>query len=263
MSFDRIRRLADRPYPGRIELAALAVLYAGYELVRGFGGEDWAAARAHTADIVGLEQRLSLFVERDVQELASSIAGVPALLGFLYVALHFAGTAAVLIWVHRRRPHAFPFLRTTLIVSTALALVGYVLYPAAPPRLANLGFADTVTSHTGLDLSSDLLGSLYNPIAAVPSLHFGYALIVGVALAQLASSPWLRRVGAAYPALMLLIIVATGNHFFFDAAAGAVVVAAGWLVAHRLRAPATTPVRLPAPSHTWSPHSVPARAEAA
>ena len=84
-------------------------------------------------------------------------------------------------------PPAFPFLRTTLIASTALALVGYVLYPAAAPRLANMGF-DTVTSHTGLDLSSDLLGSFYNPIAAVPSLHFGYALIVGVALAQLAAA---------------------------------------------------------------------------
>ena len=268
MSFARIRRLADRPYPGRIEIAALAVLYGAYEVVRGFGGEDWAAARAHTADIVAVERRLSVFVERDIQELVNSVAGAPALLGFLYVALHFAGTAAVLIWVHRRRPHAFPFLRTTLIVSTALALVGYVLYPAAPPRLANMGFSDTVTTHTGLDLSSDLLGSLYNPIAAVPSLHFGYALIVGVALAQLASSRWLRRLGALYPALMLLIIVGTGNHFFLDAAAGGLVVAAGWLVASRLRAPAveaalTAPVRLTPQADTWTPHSVSARAEAA
>ena len=166
--------------------------------------------------------------------------------------------------MHRRRPHAFPFLRTTLIVSTALALVGYVMYPAAPPRLANMGFADTVTTHTGLDLSSDLLGSLYNPIAAVPSLHFGYALIVGVALAKLAPRRSLRIAGAAYPALMLLIIVATGNHFLFDAAAGAVVVAAGWVTASRLAAPApTAPVRLPAPQHAWTPHSAQARAKAA
>ena len=248
MSFDRIRRIADRPYPGRIELAALAALYGAYELVRGFGGEDWAAARAHTADIVALERRLDLFVERDIQNLASALPGIPTLLGFLYVALHFAGTAAALTWVHRRRPHAFPFLRTTLIVSTGLALVGYVLYPAAPPRLANMGFADTVTSHTGLDLSSVLLGSLYNPIAAVPSLHFGYALIVGVALAQLAPRRSLRIAGALYPAAMLLIIVATGNHFFFDAAMGAVVVAAGWLAARRLSAPApvAAPVQLQA-----------------
>jgi PAP2 superfamily len=263
MSFDRIRRLAGQPHSGRIELLALAVLYGVYELVRGFGGENWVAARAHTADIVALERHLNIFVERDVQTLAGHLPGLPALLGFLYVALHFAGTAAVLIWVHRRRPHAFPFLRTTLIASTALALVGYVLYPAAPPRLADLGFADTVTSHTGLDLSSDLLGSLYNPIAAVPSLHFGYALIVGVAVAQLASRRWLRLAGAAYPALMLLIIVATGNHFLFDAAAGALVVAAGWLIASWLRAPLPAPVRLPAPRRAWTPHSVPARPEAA
>ena len=265
MSFDRIRRLADRPYPGRIELAVLAVLYGVYEIVRGFGGEDWVAARAHTGDIVSLERHLHLFVERDVQDFASQVAGLPALLGFLYVALHFAGTAAVLTWVHSRRPHAFPFLRTTLIASTAIALVGYVLYPAAPPRLADLGFADTVSSNTGLNLSSDLLGSLYNPIAAVPSLHFGYSLIVGVALAQLASWRWLRIAGAAYPALMLLIIVATGNHFFFDAVAGGLVVVAGWLIASRLRAPAVVaaPVRLPAPHEAWTPHSAPARAKAA
>ena len=71
MFLDRLRRLADRPYPGRIELAALAVLYGAYEVVRGFGGEDWAAARAHTADIVALERRLNLFVEQDVQNLAA------------------------------------------------------------------------------------------------------------------------------------------------------------------------------------------------
>jgi hypothetical protein len=263
MSFDRIRRLAGRPHPGRIELLALAVLYGVYELVRGFGGEDWAAARAHTADIVALERRLHLFVERDVQDLAGSIAGVPALLGLLYVLLHFAGTAVALVWVHKRRPHAFPFVRSTLIVSTALALVGYVFYPAAPPRLANLGFADTVTKHTGLDLSSDLLGSFYNPIAAVPSLHFGYSLIVGVAVAQLASQRWLRWLGAAYPALMLLIIVGTGNHFLFDAAMGGLVVAAGWFVASRLQAPAVQPVRLPAPANTWTPHSAPVHTKAA
>jgi hypothetical protein len=253
MSLARIRSLAGRPHSGRAELAALAVLYGAYELVRGFGGEDWAAARAHTADIVALERRLGLFVERDVQQLASAAAGVPALLGLLYVALHFAGTAAVLVWVHRRRPHAFPFLRTTLIVSTGLALVGYVLYVCA----------ETVSAHTGLDLSSDLLGSLYNPIAAVPSLHFGYALIVGVAVAQLATARWVRGLGAVYPAAMLLIVVATGNHFFLDAAAGAVVVTAGWGAAALLRPPAVKPVRLSAARERRVPRPAPARARAA
>ena len=82
-----------------------------------------------------------------------------------------------------------------------------------------------------MNLSSDLLGALYNPFAAVPSLHFGYALIVGVAVFALASNRVLRVAGALYPAAMLVVIVATGNHFFFDAALGAVVAVVGWLVA--------------------------------
>ena len=99
---------------------------------------------------------------------------------------------------------------------------------------ADLGFSDTVTSSTGLDLSSDLLGALYNPFAAVPSLHFGYALIVGAVLFVIAERRAWRVAGALYPAAMLLIIVATGNHFIVDAALGGLVVAVGWLAARAL-----------------------------
>ncbi len=263
MSATRILRSAAKPHSGRVELAALAVLYGVYELVRGFGGENWVAARANTGDIVALEQRVGVFVERDVQGAFAAIAGAPALLGFLYVALHFGGTGAALVWVHRRHPQAFAHLRTTLIVSTAVALTGYILYPAAPPRLAGLGFADTVTTHTGLNLSSDLLGSLYNPIAAVPSLHFGYALAIGVALARVVSGRSLQIVFGSYPVLMLLVIVATGNHFFFDAAAGGLVIVAGWWVAGRAAPMRTGRVRAAAPQDAWTPHGAASRARAA
>ena len=233
-----MRSWVSSPHSGGREIAGLALLYALYEVVRGFGTLDFRAAFAHTAAIVELERDLGVFWERQVQDAAEAVPGAAAILGLAYVVLHFGGTAAFMVWVHRRRRNAFPIVRTTLIASTALALVGYVLYPAAPPRLTQgLGFADTVSTHTGLNLSSDLLGSLYNPIAAVPSLHFGYALIVGVALARLARTRTMRWVGASYPAAMLLIIVATGNHFFFDAFAGAVVVAAGWRTAHVLVRP--------------------------
>jgi hypothetical protein len=229
-----LRRFLADPHGGAVELGALALLYGLYELVRGFGGENWEAALAHTSDIVALEQRLNVYGEQAIQEWTHTIPALPSALGVLYIVLHFAATALALVWVHRSRRESFPIVRTALIASTALALVGYVLYPAAPPRLANLGFADTVTEHAGLNLSSDLLGSLYNPIAAVPSLHFGYALLVGVAVASLARNRAVRTVAALYPAAMLFIIVATGNHFLFDAAAGAAVTVAGWLVARRV-----------------------------
>jgi hypothetical protein len=169
--------------------------------------------------------------------------------------LHFGATAAALVWVHRSHRERFPLVRTTLIVSTAVSLAIYILYPAAPPRLAGIGFADTVTEKAGINLSSDALGSLYNPFAAVPSLHFGYSLLVGVTVAVLARRRWLRWLGAGYPPFMLFTIVATGNHFIFDAAAGGLVMVIAYLAARALVAPAAprqaTPRRghsLPAPA---------------
>lgn len=223
------RQLA-RPHRGVVEVATLFALYGLYEVVRGFGDASFEAARSNTADIVALERSLGVYGERGLQQLAERVPGLPALLGFAYITLHIVVTAAVLVWVYRSHRDRFPVVRTTLIASTALSLAIYVLYPAAPPRLANLGFADTVTKHAGLNMSSDLLGSLYNPFAAVPSLHFGYALLVGAAVAAYARRRVWRVAGAAYPLAMLGIIVATGNHFFFDAAAGGAVVVTGWAI---------------------------------
>jgi PAP2 superfamily protein len=224
-------------HSGKAELAATIALYGLYEGVRGFGSASLGTARAHTADIVSLERHVGVFVERPIQAAVDGVPLLPALLGVAYMTLHLAATAAMLMWVHRSHRASFGLVRTTLVVATAVSLAVYVLYPAAPPRLAGLGFADTVTRNAHVNLSSDALGSLYNPFAAVPSLHFGYALIVGVAVAALASRRWVRILGAAYPPFMLFTIVATGNHFFFDAAAGAAVVGLGYAVARAAVAP--------------------------
>jgi hypothetical protein len=156
------------------------------------------------------------------------------LLGVAYMTLHLGATAAMLAWVHRAHRDAFALVRTTLVTTTAISLAIYVVYPAAPPRLSGLGFSDTVTQQAHVNLSSDALGSLYNPFAAVPSLHFGYSLLVGIVVCALARRPWVRVVGAAYPLFMLFTIVATGNHFFFDAAAGGVVTVVGFFAARAL-----------------------------
>ena len=155
--------------------------------------------------------------------------------------LHLGATGLALFWLHRSHPERFPLVRNVLMLSTALSLVGYVLYPAAPPRLAGQGFVNTVSSHTHVNRSSDLLGALYNPFAAVPSMHFGYALIVGFAVAAYARRPAVRVLGALYPPFMLFDIVATGNHSLFDAAMGGLVVLVAVLAARltvRTAAPA-------------------------
>jgi PAP2 superfamily len=230
----RMRTYLARPWGGFAELGLAVALYALYEVVRGFGSTSEVLARAHTEQIVALERHLHVYGERSVQAAVEHVPALPGVLGFLYMTLHLVGTTLALIWVYRYHRQWFPLIRTTIVTATAIALVIYVLYPAAPPRLAGLGFADTVTSAAHVNLSSEALGSLYNPFAAVPSLHFGYALLVGVAMFVLAQNRVVRAIGALYPAIMLFVIVATGNHFVFDAAAGGVVMVVAWWIALRL-----------------------------
>jgi hypothetical protein len=234
MSRPHVRCLASRRRPGLAELGIVFALYAAYELLRGLGDSSVHVARDHAGDIVALERVFNVFIEQAVQDWAASIPTLPGLLGAAYVTSHLGATGAALVWLYRSHPDRFPLVRNTLVVSTAISLVGYVVYPAAPPRLSGHGFVDTVSSHTHVNLSSDLLGSLYNPFAAVPSMHFGYSLIVGAALFAYARRPAIRIVGLLYPPFMLFDIVATGNHFLFDAAMGGLVVLAAWVVARAL-----------------------------
>jgi hypothetical protein len=228
------RTFASNRQPGFAELGMVILLYAAYELLRGLGDASVTVARDHAADIVALERSFNVFFERAVQDWAAGLPALPSLLGFFYVASHFGMTTVALVWLHRSHPARFPLARNTLVLATAISLVGYILYPAAPPRLSGHGFVDTVSSHTHVNLSSDLLGSLYNPFAAVPSMHFGYSLIVGVIVIAYARRPLVRALGALYPPVMLFDIVATGNHFLFDAAIGGLVVGAAYLAARTL-----------------------------
>src|SRR3954468_12588486 len=176
-----------RPHHGAIEAATLVALYGLYELCRGIADGSWVLAQQNAAEIVRVERDLGMFWEWDVQQWASSLPFVPILLGVAYIGLHVGGTIVALVWVHRRHREHFALLRTVIVAASALALVVYMIFPTAPPRLAHgLGFADTLTDRAGINLTSTLLGELYNPIAAVPSLHFGYALVVGFAVAALA-----------------------------------------------------------------------------
>jgi len=231
MSVAPIQRAASAPHRGLIEVATLISLYALYEVVRGQGNATVDVAQKHTDWIVSLERHLHVFGERSVQQAAHAVPGLSPVLGIAYIVLHFLGTGVFLVWLFRKHRERFPLARNVLIAATGIALVFYVVFPVAPPRLAGLGFVDTVSKSAKVNLSSDVLGSLYNPFAAVPSLHFGYALLVGLTLASVARRTFVRIIGWSYPAVMLFIIVGTGNHFFFDAAAGGLTIGAGYLLA--------------------------------
>ena len=204
------------------EAAAVLGLYGLYEIVRGLAGGDARNAHDHAHQVIALERWLHLFLESNVQHAGHALPGLTALLGTAYLTLHLGVTAGVLLWLHQRRPAAFAFVRTTLLLASALALIAFFAYPTAPPRLAGIGIVDTV-SNGYVNLDKGLVSSLYDPYAAVPSMHVGYALIIGNSLFLHGRRRPVRVLGALYAPFVLLVVVATGNHFFFDAVAGALV----------------------------------------
>ena len=207
------------------EAALVVAVYALYQTTRGVVAGDRTVAVRHAHDVVSIERSLHVFVEGNVQRAAEHVSGLIGTLGLAYLTLHLAITGSVLIWLHRRRPAEYPFVRTTLLLASGLALVGYLAFPTAPPRLSGIGILDTVTRHGHVNLNKGLVSSLYNPYAAVPSMHTAYAVIVGSTLVLLGRNVVTRIAGVVYPLLVVLVIVATGNHFLLDAAAGALVAA--------------------------------------
>src|SRR5262249_52704810 len=170
---------------------AVLGLYGLYEAARGLVAGETGEAVRHARRLVDVERWLHVFVEGNVQHAARSLPGLVGLLDVAYLTLHLSVTAVVLFWLHRRRPRAFPFVRTTLLIASGPRLAGYFVFPTAPPRLAGVGIADTISSGH-VNLNAGLLSSFYNPYAAVPSMHVAYALVIAVAVLRYGRGQFVR-----------------------------------------------------------------------
>jgi hypothetical protein len=131
-----------------------------------------------------------------------------------------------MVWLFFRLPHIYRGARTVLVATSLIALLGFYLYPTAPPRLLNsIGYIDTVARfHTWGSLADPNIAKESNQFAAMPSLHIGWALWAGIAIFVCARHLWVRILGLIYPVCTLAVIVGTANHFILDAVGGALVV---------------------------------------
>jgi len=139
---------------------------------------------------------------------------------------HFVITTTFLIWLYIARNYAYYYVRNMFVVSMMLALAGYLVYPTAPPRfLPEWGFTDTVSNFVG-EGASNTAGALYNPFAAVPSMHVAFALMIAVPGFFLVKNKFIKAFWVIYPFLITFVVMATANHFWLDAALGALTAAA-------------------------------------
>jgi hypothetical protein len=228
--------LVDRPLRWWRELLLVAIFYAIYSFVRNTQGSaivSRAVAEANAFKIIDVERFFGVYHERWLQQVFIDTHSWMVIWNFFYGTFHFVVTAFVLVFLFRRFPERYRIWRNALAATTALALIGFAMYPLLPPRLlpSHYGFIDSLKAYGSLwSFDSGSMQVISNQYAAMPSLHFAWSLWSGLALFPVLRRPWAKGLALLYPALTLLAIVITANHFILDAFAGAAILGAGWLV---------------------------------
>ncbi|MEU4170129.1 phosphatase PAP2 family protein [Streptomyces sp. NPDC026665] len=241
------------------ELLLVVGLFVVYKAGRllATGRTDEAFADAHR--VWGWERTLHLPGEGAVQGALLDSDTLVHLANTYYATVHFPATAAFLVWLYLRRPAHYVWARRILALVTGAALVGHLVFPLAPPRLlAGTGLVDTgqVYGPTvyGAHPAADALA---NQFAAMPSLHFGWALMVAIGLITATRSRW-RALWLLHPLLTLLVIVGTANHYWLDAVVATALLCLALAVVHPPHRTATTSGRHPVHEPAGTPvHDLP------
>jgi hypothetical protein len=226
----RVWYLSSRWLPqGWLDALRQLVLFAGayylYRIVRGAVDGQVTVAFAHARQIVDVERSLGVFFEPGLQNWALDNQWLVDAANWSYVNSHFLITTTFLIWLYLARNESYYYVRNMFMVAMGLALLLYVAYPTAPPRfLPEWGFADTVTDAVGYATANNA-NLLYNPYAAVPSMHVAFALMVGIPAFKIVRPVALKALWAFYPVFVTFVVLVTANHWWIDAVLGVAVAA--------------------------------------
>ena len=241
----RLRFLPARLLPrGPLDVVRQVLLFAaaywGYRLVRGTVDDPVGAAVAfqHSRAIIHFEQSLGIFVEPSIQGWVARRPLIIDAASWMYLNAQFTVTMACLVYIYLRHNSSFYFVRNMFAVAMWTANVGFILFPAAPPRFfPEWGFVDSVSALTHVSHDSVAVNSLVNQYAAIPSMHVAFALMIAVPLARLSKHRVTRVIWAVYPFVVTFVIITTANHFVIDAILGAMTAAFGaWTAAFLARA---------------------------
>ncbi len=213
------------------ELAVIAGAYWAYMYTRSLAFNDFGAtALSNAGKVISLEKSAGFFWEPGWQAWAvSSAKELVVFFNWSYIITFWpiiltAGTALYVF----DRPR-YKYYRNIVLISFALALVGFAVFPLAPPRMIGEYFVDAIKVFGPAFYASREMANFYNPYAAMPSLHFSWTVMFGV-MFVLTSNKWLRILGIVYPTMTFLAITITGNHYILDAVGGALLMLAAFAI---------------------------------
>ncbi|KZV85644.1 hypothetical protein EXIGLDRAFT_653919 [Exidia glandulosa HHB12029] len=278
---DRLLSRVLRKFPFLAECWYWALIYWTYQVGRALTAltlqqDTVDVARRHALQLIAVEQRLHMFVEPAVQQYFLQYPSLMKWINWLYSFIHIPGTIFFLAWLFwycitrnlagdAAGAWLYEARRRTMAMCNLLAFIVFTLWPCMPPRLLSdasvkgaegdlsrsYGFVDTVHGAEGAS-SVWTQNRFCNQYAAMPSLHFGYSLMIGLTIMSLPLAPSQTRTrslylpllprvrlpsfrrmaciaaGFLYPFVILVAIVSTANHFVLDAVAGACVCGLGW-----------------------------------
>jgi len=221
------------------QIALFAAAFMLYDLVRGLV-DDGSGYRpfGDATRIIDFERTLHIFIEPSIQAWTQNMHWLMDAADWTYLNGHFLVTLAALTYIYLRRNDSFYFVRNMLMIAMAIALVGYWLYPTAPPRLMpEWGFTDAVSQFLGRGyVDYGPTKEFINFYAAVPSMHVCFAVIIGWSMARLARHRPAKLVWSLYPLFVTFVVIATANHYITDVFLGALTAGASALLAQRLLA---------------------------
>jgi PAP2 superfamily len=234
LRFIQARLLPRGPVDVLRQVLLFALAYYGYRVVRGASDDPVAASVAfeNARNVIHLEQSLGIFVEPHIQAWALTKPLIIDAASWIYINAQVTVTLSSLAYIYIRHTSSFNFVRNMFAVAMFTSLIGYLALPTAPPRFfPEWGFFDSVSDMVGVSHDSVAVNALFNPYAAIPSMHVAYALMIGIPIARLAKHRVTRVVWALYPLLVTFVIISTANHFITDAVLGALTAAFGASVA--------------------------------
>ncbi|MGY1742569.1 MULTISPECIES: phosphatase PAP2 family protein [unclassified Blastococcus] len=219
------RLLRPAGVPWWFEFVLLYGLYRFYSHVRNGVGEVHSEAYANADAILRFEDAWGLAWERGLNALAHGSDALRSVVALHYASFHLYLTPVVLIWLYRRRRAHYRLASNVWMGTTFFALVGFYLWPTAPPRLVPAeGFVDVMrlTSSWGWwpTSGSPASNAISNQFAAMPSLHCAWAAWCGIVVFLLVRRPWVRVLAVLYPLTTFVVVMATGNHYLLDVVAG-------------------------------------------
>jgi membrane-associated phospholipid phosphatase len=219
------------------QLGILVGVDIAYELVRGIADSQRADAIAHGQQVIEFEQSTHTFFEPGLQAFFLPAHWLIDFANQMYLNAQFSIALGFLVWLYLFRNESYYFVRNMFVVSMGLALIGYTVFPTAPPRMfPEHGFVDTITDFSNVNHDSALAKIFINPYAAVPSMHCAFALMIGGTGAMVCRHWWSRAFWVAWPLLISWVVIVTANHYWIDAALGWLVALTAAVIAQRLLA---------------------------